>query len=157
MLLAHAAVALHLQRTPPAPQPKPLPADDGCRTTRLRYRATTLLVMARTSPLTFSMSSWNLRMTFSVLRTSSGSRLSACSSSRVRAQSMVSDMAGAFFRSRSRSSWMKANQLPAQFRRNVRYAGMNDALLQVDVGERNVEVQAAPLQRIGRSRGCCCW
>ena len=43
-------------------------------------------------------------MTFSVSRTRSGFSASLCSSTRVRAQSMVSEMAGAFFRSKPRSS-----------------------------------------------------
>src|SRR5690606_35833716 len=40
---------------------------------------TTLLVSAGNSARTFSMSSWNFRITFSVSRTSSGSRVSVCS------------------------------------------------------------------------------
>src|SRR6185503_12735073 len=66
-----------------------------------------LLVSSRTSGCTFSMSSWNFRMTFIVLLTSSASSRSACSSSSVRAQSIVSLIDGTFFRSRSRRPWMK--------------------------------------------------
>ena len=49
------------------------------------------------------------------------------------------------------------DQLPAQFRRNFRDAGVNDALLQFDIRERDVQMQAAALQRVGdfaRVVGC---
>ena len=43
----------------------------------------------------------------------------------------------------------EAHQLRAQLRRNLRHARIDDALLELDVRERNVQVQAAPLQRVG--------
>ena len=44
---------------------------------------------------------------------------------------------------------MKVTSWRRRARRDLRHAGVDDALLQVRVRERDVEVQAAPLQRVG--------
>ena len=100
-----------------------------------------------------SMSDWYLSRMWSVSVAVSASTDWMPSSSRVRAQSRVSDTDGAFFSSRfrmertMRTTWSaRASEMPG-------HPGQHDLLLPLEVGIVDVQEQAAPLERLGQLPG----
>ena len=99
---------------------------------------------------TATMSCSNFSSTFSVSRTSLGSSAWACSRISARAQSTVSEIDGDLRSSSVAQRLHEGHQLAVQPRLDARHAGGDDALLQRRVGQGDVQVQAAALQRIAQ-------
>ena len=110
---------------------------------------TALLVNVAISASTFSMSSWNLRITFNVSPDEFGIEALG-----VQQQQRAGPVDGL----RDRRHLLEieiaefldeGHQLPTQFRRDVGHPGMDDALFKIGIREWNVEMETAALQRVG--------